>query len=243
MSYQYLKPKDYYSERYDLNTIKHCLEQIEMFRRVAKQMKADPKAKDMEESEIDRSINIYVNRHLLVVKATCFRDKESTIAEWMKDDEMKQERQDSATPPKINCEKCNSPMKVGNFRTLRDWPEDQPMRVLFFYDCPKCKNRMGAYDDGQLYESKLDLCPDCNAELKSKSSKKGKVLTITTTCPKCSYKNVEVDDFSKSDAEREAREKAEKELLAKYRNEFCLSDEDGKQHVELLEAMEVANVI
>src|SRR5690606_3255146 len=43
--------------------------------------------------------------------------------------------------------------------------------------------------------------------------------------------------------EHEAKEKKDKELLEKFRSEFCLSDKEGQKYIELMEAMEVAKVV
>ena len=44
-------------------------------------------------------------------------------------------------------------------------------------------------------------------------------------------------------AELKKKENEDKRLLAKHREEFCLSDKEGMEHVETLEALEVGHEV
>jgi len=241
MSFRYLKPQSYYEDLYDLHTIDQCLYQVKMLREVGQKMKSDPKIK-LPESEVDRNGNLYLARLLFVIKAHRYKDKAKTVSEWMEKDRARQNKQDDTPPPEFDCPDCETKMEADDFRHLEDWPEDKPMRVLFILNCPKCKKREGVYDSGEVHVSKPQLCPKCGKEVKT-TYKFKKNITTTTRCTSCKYKEVDIDDHAKSKAKREAEEKADAELLAKYRSEFCLSDKEGNEYIQLLEAMDVAHEV
>src|SRR5690606_27887794 len=77
-----------------------------------------------------------------------------------------------------------------------------------------------------------------------------KVITTLYKCKHCGYSKKDIFDLTKSDKEhkkwqeeQKKKEDEDKKLLEKYREEFCLSEKEGKEYVETLEAMEVANEV
>jgi len=88
--------------------------------------------------------------------------------------------------------------------------------------------------------SKPDLCPQCNKEIKVTYKRKGQVITTKRKCSSCGFADTEIDDMKKSHEEYLKRENEEKELLAKYRDAFCLTDETGKKFLENIEAIQFA---
>lgn len=250
MSFQYLKPQQEYEDRYDIGTIKECLRVLHMVDGIGEKMKLEPKFQSYPESEQDRNMGLFRGRMLFFIQAQRHKHRASTIAEWIESDRSKQDKQDNTPVPKANCPECNSAMTDDGSHHLVDWDDDKSMRVLFTFNCPKCKKRQGVYDDGEIYVSKSDFCPDCKQKLERKSSKKGEVITTSYKCKNCGYSNKEIWDLKKSDEEHKkwreehAKEELEdKQLLEKYRAEFCLSDEKGKEYVETLEALEVAQEV
>ncbi|HRN71081.1 MAG TPA: hypothetical protein PLS49_07935, partial [Candidatus Woesebacteria bacterium] len=88
------------------------------------------------------------------------------------------------------------------------------------------------------------------AELNIKASRKGKIITWKHKCKSCDYTKTEIDDFGKYDEEhkkwlekQKKKEDEDNKLLKKYREEFCLTDKEGKEYVETLEAMEVGHEV
>jgi DNA-directed RNA polymerase subunit M/transcription elongation factor TFIIS len=217
---QYLHDKQHYIDRYDLLTINECLDNIKMLMAAGKKMTDDPRMKKMPQEELDRNLNLMLSRTLFAIKGLRFKNKVKTIDEWIKQDKAKQDKQDNTPPPRIMCPDCQTPMVADDFRQLEDWPEDKPMRVLFIFGCPKCKRRLGAYDDGDIHESKPELCPKCGKELTVKVSRKKKVITTRYTCKNCGYSKKEILDLNKSDeehkkweAEQKEKEESDKKLL------------------------------
>ena len=247
--FQYLEERQHYEDRYDLHTIEQCLDQLKMIDEIGRKMRLAPSIKHYPESEQKRNMDLIEARMMFLLKAHRYKERESTIREWMQSDQIKQDKQDNTPPPKITCPDCDTQMVDDGSRYLQDH-DDQPLRVLFIFNCPKCKKRLGAYDNGEIHVSKPNYCPDCKSELKEKTTRKGKVITTLYTCKNCGYSKKDVLDLKKSDeehkkwqAEQAEKELKNKELLEKYRDTFCLSEKEGKEHVELLEAMEVAHEI
>lgn len=243
MSFQYLEPQQHYEDRYDISTIRECLETLGMVNAIGEKMKQEPQFQRYPESEQERNMGLLRGRMLFLAQAQRHKHRASTITEWMESDRIKQDKQDNTPAPKANCPDCRTAMTDDGSHHLVDWDDDKPMRVLFTFNCPKCKKRQGIYDDGEIYVSKSDFCPDCKQKLERKSSKKDEVITTSYKCKNCGYSKKDIWDLKKSDEEHTKYEQEDKHLLEKYRTEFCLSDEEGQKYVETLEALEVAHEV
>ncbi len=250
MPFQYLHPKQHYEDRYDLGTIKECLKQLEMIDGVGEKLRDETKFEKYPESEHERNMGIFRGRFLFVTKGLRYKNRASTIEEWMEADRIKQDKQDNTPAPKASCPKCDTVMISDGLHHLIDWDDDKPMRVLFTFKCPKCKKRQGVYDDDEIYVLKLNICPKCGGEMDIENNTKEKIITTLYACKSCGYSKKETFDLKKSDQEhikwqkeQAETEQNEKELLEKYQSEFCLSEKEGKEYVETLEALEVAQEI
>jgi len=241
---KYLKDEQYYTDLYDLFTIKACLKVIHFWQDLYKRKDTHPKLKDIPPEEVEKGFNYYLTWDLRVKKGEEYRRKAQTISDWVERDRVRKDKVDNTPPPaNVLCPNCKTEMVADDFKHLEDWPEDKPMRVLFIFECPKCKKRLGLYENGEEHISKPDLCPECSKEIKTTYKRKGDVITTTEKCTSCKYKKVEVEDLGKKNLERETEKKKDKELLEKYRTEFCLSDKEGQEYIELIEMMEVANAV
>ncbi len=212
--YSYLKQETYYQDRYDLFTIEECLGIIESYRKRL----------------IPQELQDY---QLFFIKGERYRNKSSTIREWMQKDRKCDEKLETAREPtNISCPNCARGMVV----TLKELVhlEVDTQKVLFFFECRLCGKRKGVYDDGEPFVSRARLCPKCKAEVRVSSRASGATYTITTTCNSCDFKDEDVSDSSKDAQEKEEREKIERELLAKHRSEFCLSEAEGYEYVETI---------
>lgn len=249
MPFQYLESRQHYEDRYDLGTIRECLKQLEMINGVGEKLKVEPKFENYPESEHERNMGLFRARFLFVTQALRYKNRASTIEEWMEADRIKQDKQDNTPIPKADCPDCGTGLVNDGLHHLVDW-DDKPLRVLFTLKCQKCNKRHGVYDDGEFYVSKSDFCPDCKEKLEVKSNKKAQVITTLYKCKNCGYSNKDIYDLKKSDEEHKKWEEEQakknledKQLLEKYREQFCLSDKEGKEYVETLEAMDVAHEV
>lgn len=241
---QYLKNEQHYTDLYDLFTIKACLDIIKFWQKAYKKKDTDPKLKKIPAEEVEKGFNYYLGWDLRVKKGERYRNKTETIQDWVERDRVKQDKIDNTPPPSnVLCPKCKTEMVAEDFKHLVDWPEDKPMTVHFIFECPKCKKRLGVDENGEKRVSKPNLCPKCGKELKSSHKEKSEVLTTTEKCTSCKYKNVEVYDWKESRLKHETEEKRDEELLQKYRKEFCLSEKEGQEYIELIESLEVANAV
>lgn len=239
----YLKDKQHYISLYDLSTIESCLDIIKFWQKLYKKKDTDPKLKKMSSEEIEKGFNQCLNQELWIKKGEEYRRKLKTINEWIERDKTQQDKVDNTSPPSdVLCSSCKTEMVAGDFKHFEN-DEKSPLKVIFIFECPKCKKRLWVDENGEKQISKPNLCPKCKKKIKTIYKEEGKILTTTEKCTSCKYKKVEVDDWSKRKLEREVEEKKDKELLEKYRKEFCLSDKKGKEYIKTIEAMEVANVI
>lgn len=248
---RYLEEEKHYIDRYDLHTIEECLDIVEMFREVyQKSLKAEELKHLSEEGKL-RNVNLMLNQHLFVMQGKRYERKHRTIQKWMEEDTLKQDKQDYTPVPKgVLCPLCNASMSFNSTKHL-DYTYDSPiMRMMFLFKCSKCEKQQWVYDDGEIRVSKPDLCPKCNKELDVTGSRKGKVITTRYKCKHCGYLKKDILDLAKDDKEHDKwqenqkkKEEEDKKLLEKYRNKYCLSDKEGKEYVETLEAMEVAHEV
>lgn len=247
----YLKDEQHYIDRYDLHTIEECLDNVKMFQDVYQKSLNSKELKNISQEDKLHDANLMLHRTLFVIKGKRYEKKKETIQKWMEDDKLKQDKQDyTPTPEDIVCPLCNGSMVFNSSKHL-DYSYDSPlMRMMFLFKCSKCEKQQWVYDDGEIRVSKPDLCSKCKEEIDIQATRKGKVITWKYKCKACGYTKTEIDDLAKHDdehkkwqAEQNKKEEEGKKLLEKYREEFCLNEKDGIEHVETLEAMEVGHEI
>lgn len=248
---QYLHDEQSYIDRYDLHTVEECLDTVKMFQKIYQKSLTSEDLKDLSEEEKLRNVNLMLGRQLFVIKGKRYEKKQETIQKWIEDDKLKHDKQDLTLAPEgVVCPLCDGSMSFNSSKHL-EYSYDSPiLRMMFLFKCNKCEKQQWVYDDGEIRVSKPDLCPKCKKELDVTGSRKEKVITTLYKCKHCDYSKKDVLDLAKSDQEhkkweeeQKKKEEENKKLLEKYRAEFCLSDKDGKEHVETFEAMEVANVV
>lgn len=227
----YLKEESYYADLYDLLTVQDCLRAIEFWE------KRSNDKKDMPDADKAKVIDLGLNLELYHIKGERYRSRSSSIREWMEKDRKREESVEKAQEPQnIRCPNCFEKMNL----MLKDLYEfsGESSRVLFFFECPSCKKRKGIFEDGQVYASKPGYCPKCKKEVNASHKKEGNVITTIRNCPACGFSDTEVDDYDKSQAEREERQRQDQALLKKHRTEFCLSPKEGEEYFESVRRLE-----
>ncbi len=248
---QYLQTEQSYIDRYDLHTIEECLDTVKMFQDIYQKSLTSEEIKDISQEDKLHDVNLMLHRTLLVIKGKRYEKKQETIQRWMEEDKLKQDKQDyTPTPEDIVCPLCNASMHFNITKHLDSTYDDSITRMMFLFKCSKCEKQQWVYDDGEIRASKPDLCPKCKEEIDIKATRKGKVITWKHKCKACGYTKTEIEDFAKHDEEhkkweeeQKKKEEEDKKLLEKYREEFCLSEKDGIEHVETLEALEVGHEV
>lgn len=230
----YLKDKSHYIDLYDLWTVKDCLRIIESWEKIRPQVINDKKAKNLSLEEKERGFVWMLNWKLFIAKGERYQHKEETINDWLERDRQLDEKFNTAPESKnINCPDCGVLME-NTFKDLYNF-SNEPLRALFFFECPECQKRKGVFDDGQLYISKPEQCSKCQNSMNVSCRKNGDNLTWERKCHKCGFVETEVDDFKKSKAERLKREREDQLLLKKYRFELCLTEAQGFEYRESLD--------
>ena len=234
----YLKDKQEYIDRHDLTTIEECLRWYWDIKDAFKKDRNNKEFKKYDDEEFEEETDKVLSMMLKNMMQQRFRDKYKTIDKWMAEDKFRQDKQDNTPEPiEIKCIECGSKMKV-IMKDLENAYEEKPY-MRFMFECVKCQKRRSINEDGSECVYKKPKCPKCKSELKIeiKIDKKADTTSFIDTCTKCSYKSVDVDDHKKWKLEQEAKEKRNKELLEKYRKQFCYSDEDGKEMVDAFDAL------
>ncbi|MDP3726726.1 MAG: hypothetical protein Q8Q96_00230, partial [bacterium] len=248
---QYLHEEQSYVDRYDLNTIEECLDNIKMFQDIYQKSLVSEELKHLSQEDKLKDSNIMLHRTLLVIKGKRYEKKQETVQKWIEEDKLKQDKQDYTPAPEgIHCPLFNAPMHFNTSKHL-EYSYDSPIvRMMFLFKCSKCDKQQWVYDDGEIRVSEPDLCPKCKKEIDVTATRKGKVITWKHKCKACGFAKTEVEDLGKHDeqwknkqAEWKKKEEEHKKLLVKYREEFCLSEKDGIEHVETLEALEVGREV
>lgn len=237
----YLKDKQYYIDRYNLSTIKECLEIISVYRTSYKKMLQSEESKKFSRGDQAKGSNWLVNQHMYFIKGERYRLKEEIIQNWMHADQIKQHKYDiTPEPQRIYCPDCKNLMD-SSLKHLETFEE--PLRMMFLFNCNSCKKKRWIYEDGIERKSTPTLCPQCKAEAEISVIKesKGKIIW-KTTCPSCRFIETTVDDLEKSRSEWKKREEEDKNLLGQYREVFC-SEEKGKEAYDYIESLKVANVV
>ncbi|MHB1441289.1 MAG: hypothetical protein ACYCXO_00900 [Candidatus Humimicrobiaceae bacterium] len=232
----YLQDIQHYIDLYDIFTIEKCLDYYHNIRDGFKKIENTEEFKNFGKGELDKEVHKIASYTINILKAEQYRHKKETIQKWMERDRKEQRKFDNAVPPqKVLCKECFSETKIIS-KDLHGLYEENS-RVLFMFECPNCKKRQAQYEDGTEWHHKTSKCPECDSPLNEKSKFTKNILTTTYSCPNCSYKKEEVDDFNKSDKERKAEKVREKKLLAEYRDEFCVDDKTGQEMLHAYEQL------
>lgn len=232
---KYLQDEQHYIDRYDLITIEDCIYWTRSLFAKLPQMMKEPSLQKIPKKKRDTDFRRMMNIVIHSIKVERYKNKKKIIDEWMKSDQEKQDKLDNTEPNEVYCPNCSVLMEVLD-KSLHDLTE-KPLRILFIYKCPRCKKREAQYDDGKKYISKPTLCDKCGSEvdIDFKHNKKTDVTIWTHKCRGCNYKLIEKRDHKKWELEYKAKKKRDKELLNKFRKEFCFNEKEGAEavlHVE-----------
>jgi hypothetical protein len=229
----YLKEEQYYTNIHDLRTIEDCIHYYHSLH--AKMPDESGKSKKYREkckNDWLRMINMVIHS----IKTERYKNKQKWVGEWMEKDRKKQNKLDNTKPGEYYCGDCN--VLLDDFDKSLHYSDDEDLKVLFLYKCPKCSKRKGYYDNGQIFECAPTLCEKCKEEIDVSidiDSKKN-ITTWVHKCTGCTYKRIDIKDHKKEDKKREAGATRDKKLLDKYRKAFCFTEEEGNKAVQWIES-------
>ncbi len=234
--YQYLKEKSYYDDRYDLWTVERCLRSIERWRKLREERFSEMKVENMTDEEKARALSLAAFQELYFIKGDQYKDRTSTINKWMeKDRKLDDKLENTKEPAGIYCPICSTKM---NSILKQFLGTEDPLRILFMFECPSCEKRESLWEDGKPWIYERERCPKCNKEVKVGYSEKRNIATWTKHCSSCGFKEAEKEDLKQREAERKEQQKREQDLLIKHRAEFCLSDKEGEEYLEGIRRLE-----
>lgn len=191
----------------------------------------------LNDKERKKAFSYLLNIELLNIKADRYKRKQARISEWVEADRILQDKYDKTLPPSTIYCSCGSPMQMST-KHLENYT-DQPLRILFFFNCTSCKNRKAIYDNGEEMVSTPEPCPKCASEIVTNYKNKDSIITTIRKCTSCSLMKKDTEDLKKNHEGWEKKQQEDKELLTHYRDEYC-SEEKGKEALETIESIEVA---
>src|SRR3989344_6070077 len=177
---RYLKSEHHYIDRYDLGSIEECLWWYWNIKDGFEKERNGNKYKKFTKEKIDTEVHKVTSYTVYVISIQRYRHKADTIKEWMDKDRKTQEKFDNATPPEdIYCKHCGSSTEVTSKDLLGSYDENS--KVLFMFECVKCKKRQALYEDGTEWHYEPPKCPKCGSSLNHDSKHTKDKLTTTYT--------------------------------------------------------------
>lgn len=116
-----------------------------------------------------------------------YDEREQAIQAMIAEDEARDARLSAARlTSEPSCEHCGKTgLRITDKEFMhRDNHDDD---VLFILHCGTCDKNTAVWEDGSLWERRHTKCPKCESVMEEKSSRRGKVITTTYTCPNCSH--------------------------------------------------------
>lgn len=96
--------------------------------------------------------------------------------------------------------------------------------ILFILHCGACDKNTAVWEDGSLWERRHTKCPKCESVMETKSSRRGKVITTTYTCPSCSHTYKDKLDLNREEEPKDSAYEEDRRI-------YCLQDEKiRKEH-------------
>lgn len=225
---QYLHDEQYYIDLYDLLTIKQCLE---WEKNIQEKDLSDYNKKKIPKKKQEHLKKFFTDLPLYFIKGEKYINKTDRIREWIDKDRIKQEKYDnSPEPTEVNCLSCGNKMNSTS-KELYDFT-DEPLRVLFFFECSNCKKRRGVFNTGEEFKSRARTCPECQSVVKVTISKKDMKTIWTTKCSNCDYIDIEIDDYGEWKKQHDDNEKEDEKLLLEFRAQYCLSEKEGQEYIQ-----------
>lgn len=226
---KYLNDEQHYIDLYDVNTIK---ESLDWEKRILERNLPDYNGKKLSEENQKHFKQFLIDLPLYFRKGERYKNKEQRIQEWMdRDKRLDEKYENTPEPQNISCASCGEKM-IATSKELYDFT-NEPLKILFFFDCPSCKKCRGIFDTGEEFRAHQNLCPQCKYPVGRSLKNKGNKVTIWIThCNHCGFRKEEIDDFTKWEKEHDKEEKENVKLLKEYRTIYCLSDKEGQEYIE-----------
>lgn len=217
-------------EEYDLNYDKLTVEEC---RRFLKLNLVDENIEGLMPEDAVKKIlqNTWVNVAVEIQKVNHYASKKSTIEEWIRDDERRDELMERTkwSYGIVKCLVCGDDADIEH-KSLEEKNGINNARVLFMFSCGKDKHKKRAfYDNGEEYVSTPYKCIKCQKIVTPEYDRKGDIITTTYSCNNCKHIEIETLELGK---------KVVDPLFEEDRKKFCLSKEEGDKELMSRSSME-----
>ena len=162
-----------------------------------------------------------------------YNEREQAIQTMIAEDEARDTRLSAARlTSEPTCEHCDKTgLRITDKEFIhRDSQEDDD--ILFVLRCGAYEKNTAVREDGSLWERRYTKCPKRESVMEEKSSRRGKVITTTYTCPNCAHTYQDKLDLNPKDEPEDPHYKEDRRI-------YCLQDEavrkehqDAKYHFE-----------
>ncbi len=220
MEKHYLKPKQYYIDRYDRMTVERCRE---FEKAIAPSDVKRHLKKKVSKQQLEYTSKTFNEVHLWFLKGELYIKKEEIISRWIREDEERDRfYENTKALQNISCLTCGREMEV-SFKDL-ETSLDKQNRILFMYDCPSGHlPRRAFYDNGEEWKYEKPLCFKCGGLIEQIDKDTKKAFKTISTCLKCG-------DMTVSEIPRTVGKEKEDLDFEKDRERFC-SEKDGREYV------------
>lgn len=228
-----VKPRQYYVDLYDKMTV----EKARRYEAIHKKLIEE---KSAEEPVILGFGDVFNDIHMYFFKGEEYYNKESTIKKWIERDELLDKFIEETEPPEnITCLTCGRLTFVMNKTLDMSIDDKKSDRILFMYQCPlNHLPHRAFYNDGTEYRPQVHTCPKCSGKLSDSYERIDDVITTTTTCDRCDYKEVSSIELNKKE------EPVIDPDFVKDRERFCLNEGEGKKYLsERFDAIAMSHLV
>ena len=213
----YLRPRQYYEDDYDKDTISTCKKHIERFNK-------DPILKALSEM------------FLYFIKGERFIEREKYIQSRIDNDTQCDSLINNFEPPYVFCFSCNDPMDYVDHMLDFDISK---LGIQYYMKCTRCK--VHSKFDSKGREDVIPWqCPSCKAKLVTKVTRKKSLIITKENCNECGYKKshtLDLDDLGS----RTPIEEFDEQKFLEDRLRFCLSKKEGEEYIEGKARLESVN--
>jgi hypothetical protein len=222
--------KNYYEDSYDLNTIEECLRIEE------KTTKYNKIWRLIDNPKLTKLSKFLIELKLYYYEGDRYAQRKTRIEERILKDQAKQDYYSNTREPvNLYCRECGGSLIMID-KLLEDY-NDQSMHILFIFKCKSCTKRRCVYDNGSDKLFSYDKCDKCSAKTERSYIHNKSAITVITKCISCDFKEKFTTNLN--DADMQKSENRELWLLKEFRNEYCLSDDDGSKYLASLRRMDL----
>lgn len=229
--YIHLKDRQYYEDIYDRHTVEWARRDTVYYDNFHDEMKRNlPKGEKLDKPGNAFALNLFYMQVIGNDLLRRYEERESSIAEWMARDRVKDEQLTEARltsePTCRHCDKQGLRLIDKMLIHRADhYDSNEPEEVLFILHCSHCEKNTAVWQDGTVWTPKPTCCPKCSAIMTEKTTTTKKATVFTYTCSSCSHTYKDKLDSSKKEEEKPDPN------FDKDREHYCLHDPEFRERL------------